>query len=111
MAKSVPGVLWTDEIKIDLFGHNYWNHVWRKDDEAYSPKKTVPTVKFGGGSIMIWGGCFLAKGLSKISVIDDKMNAQILQENFMSSVESLELASDYIFLEDNDPTHAAKSTK
>ena len=62
-------VLWTDETKIELFGHNYRNHVWRKDGEAYSPKNTVPTVKFGGGSIMIWGG-FSAKGGGKISVID-----------------------------------------
>ena len=27
-------LLWTDESKIELFGHNYWNHVWRKDSEA-----------------------------------------------------------------------------
>ena len=90
-------VLWTDETKIELFGHNYQNHVWRKDGEAYSPKNTVPTVKFGGGSIMIWE-CFSVKGVGKISVIDSKMNAQkykeILQENMMSSVESLELPSD-----------------
>ena len=65
--------------------------MWRKDGEAYSTKNTVPTVKFGGGSIMIWE-CFSAKGVNKISVIDGKMIAQkykqILQENLMSSVES-----------------------
>ena len=32
--------------------------MWRKDGEAYSTKNTVPTVKFGGGSIMIWGMFF-----------------------------------------------------
>ena len=93
-------VLWTDETKIELFGHIYRNYEWRKDGEAYSPKNTVPTVKFGGGSIKIWG-CFSAKGVGKISVIDDKMNAQkykqILQENLMFAIESLELCSDYIF--------------
>ena len=55
----------------------------RKDGEANSPKNTVATVKFGGGTIMIWG-CFSVKGVGKISVIDSKMNAQkhkqILQE-------------------------------
>ena len=49
--------------------------MWRKDGEAYSPKNTVPTVKFGSGSIMIWG-YFSVKGVSKISVIGSKMNAQ-----------------------------------
>ena len=61
-------VLWTDEHKIELFGHNYWNHVWRKDGKAYSLKNTVPIVKFGSGSIMI-RECFSAKGVGKISVI------------------------------------------
>ena len=60
-------VLWTDETKIELFGHNYRNHVWRKDGKAYSLKNLVPTVKFGGSSIMNWG-CFSAKGVGKISV-------------------------------------------
>ena len=93
-------VLLTDESKIKLFGHNYRNHVWRKDGKAYSPMNIVTTVKFGGGRIRIWG-CFSAKDVGKISVIDVKMNAQkykqILQENLMSSVESLELPSDYIY--------------
>ncbi len=36
---------------------------------------------------------------------------QVLPENLMSSVESLELPSDYIFKQDNDSKHTAKSTK
>ena len=43
------------------------------------------------------------------------MNAQkykqILQENLMSLAESLELPSDYVFQQDNDPKHRTKSTK
>ena len=84
-------VLWIEETKIELFGHNYQNHMGRKDGKAYSPKNMVPSVKFGGGSVMIWR-CFSEKGVGKISVIDGKMNAQkykqILQENLMSSIES-----------------------
>ena len=89
--------LWTDETKIEFFGHNYRNHVWRKDGEAYFPKNTVPN---GVGSIMIWW-CFSTDGVGKISVIDSKMDSQkykqVLQENLMSYVDSLELPSDYIF--------------
>uniref|UniRef100_A0AAZ3RU29 Transposase Tc1-like domain-containing protein n=1 Tax=Oncorhynchus tshawytscha TaxID=74940 RepID=A0AAZ3RU29_ONCTS len=43
-------ILWSDETKIELFGLNAKRHVWRKPG-------TVPTVKHGGGSIMLWG-CF-----------------------------------------------------
>lgn len=107
-------VLWTDESKIELFGHNYRHHVWRKDGEAYLPKNTVPTVKFGGGNIMIWG-CFSANGVGKISIINGRMNAEsyqnILEDNLMPSVEKLKLPSDWIFQQDNDPKHTARSTK
>ena len=63
---------------------------------------------------MIWG-CFSARGMGKISVIDGKMNApkykQIMQENLMSLAESFEQPSDYIFQQENDPKHTVKSTK
>ena len=40
-----------------------------------------------------------------------QMSKQILQENLMSSVESLDLPSDLVFPQDNNPKHTAKSTK
>ena len=45
-------ILWSDEIKIELFGLNVKRHVWKKPD-------TIPTVKHGGGNIMLWG-CFFS---------------------------------------------------
>ena len=46
-------VLWSDETKIELFGHHDHRYVWRKKGEACKPKNTIPTVKHGGGSIML----------------------------------------------------------
>jgi hypothetical protein len=41
--------------KIELFGHNDHCYVWRKKGEACQPKDTIPTLKHGGGIIMLWG--------------------------------------------------------
>uniref|UniRef100_A0A673Z5B4 Dihydropyrimidinase n=1 Tax=Salmo trutta TaxID=8032 RepID=A0A673Z5B4_SALTR len=49
-------VFWSDETKIELFGHNECRYVWRKKGEACKPKNKIPTVKHVGGSIMLWGG-------------------------------------------------------
>jgi hypothetical protein len=39
-------ILWSDKTKIELFGLNAKRHAWRKPG-------TIPTVKHGGGSIMV----------------------------------------------------------
>jgi transposase/glutaredoxin len=54
---KITFVLWSDETKIELFGHNDHHYVSRKKWDAGKPRNTIPTVKHGGGSIMLWG-CF-----------------------------------------------------
>ncbi len=49
-------VLWSDETKIQLFGINSTRRVWRRRNAAYDPKNTIPTVKHGGGNIMLCRG-------------------------------------------------------
>ena len=46
-------ILWSDETNIELFGLNDKRHVWRKHT-AHHLAITIPTVKHGGGSIMLW---------------------------------------------------------
>ena len=40
--------------QTELFGHNDVRYVCRKNDKAHNPNNTVPTVKHGGGSLMLW---------------------------------------------------------
>ena len=45
-------IFWSDESKIELYGHNDANHVWRKNGTAYSQKNTIPTVKNYGLEVL-----------------------------------------------------------
>uniref|UniRef100_A0A8C7QZS1 Transposase Tc1-like domain-containing protein n=1 Tax=Oncorhynchus mykiss TaxID=8022 RepID=A0A8C7QZS1_ONCMY len=103
-------VLWSDETKIELFGNNAKRYVWRKSNTA---EHTIPTVKHGGGSIMVWA-CFSSAGTGKMVKIDGKMDGTkyrtILEENLMESAKDLRLGRRFVFQQDNDPKHKAKST-
>ena len=68
------GLLWSDETKIELFRVNSRRHVWRKPGTAHHQADTIPTVKRGGGSIMLWG-CFSVEGTGRLVRTAGKMNA------------------------------------
>uniref|UniRef100_A0A3Q3J790 Tc1-like transposase DDE domain-containing protein n=1 Tax=Monopterus albus TaxID=43700 RepID=A0A3Q3J790_MONAL len=107
-------VLWTDESKIELFGHQSRGHVWRKPNIAFQEKNLIPTVKHGGGSVMVWG-CFAAAGPGQLTIIESTMNStvyqKVLEEHVRPSVRKLKLKRNWTMQHDNDPKHTSKSTK
>ena len=46
-------VLWSDEMKINLFGSDGLKQVWRRPGEEYKDKCVMPTVKHGGGNVVV----------------------------------------------------------
>jgi hypothetical protein len=63
MRNKIP---WSDETKPELYALNFKRHFWRKPG-------TIPTVKHGGSSIMLWG-CFSASESGRVVRIERKMN-------------------------------------
>ena len=107
-------VMWSDETKIELFGINWTRRVWRKRNAEYNHKNTIPTVKNGGGNLMLWG-CFSAKGTGRLHRIEGRMNAamyrEILGNNLLPSVRALKMGRGWVFQHDNDPKHTARQQR
>ena len=107
-------VTWSDETKIELFGRNTSNHVWRKKETAYQPNNTIPMVKFACSTVLLWG-CFASNGVGEMEIIEGKMNAlkyqNILFRNLLRRAITLQLESKFTFQQDNDPKHKTKSTQ
>ena len=84
--------LWTDEVKIELFGHNEQRSVWReKKGVEFHEKNTSPTNKHRAGSIMPWA-CVAASGTKRGNILlvegrkDPIKYQQILESNNTLSV-------------------------
>ena len=80
-------IIWSDETKI------LWAECQasRQEETWYHP-----TVKHGGGSLMLWR-CFSVAGTGRLVRIEGKINGakyrEILDENLLQSVQDLRLGA------------------
>ncbi len=102
-------VLWSDESKVNLFGSDGVQHVWWRPGEEYQENCALPTVKHGGGSIMVWG-CMSAAGTGELCFIegnmDSNMYCDILKQKMMPSLQKL--CQTAVFQHNNHPKHTAR---
>ena len=108
-------VIFSDESNFQLCPTPGRLMVRRRSGEAYRPECLAPTVKHGGGSVMIWG-CFSKSGTGKVRLCEERMNQAkyrvVLEEDLLPSAQMLYPNSDdWIFQQDNAPCHTAKSVK
>lgn len=106
-------VLWSDESKFQIFQNAGRKFVRRPRNKRYDMKYTKPTVKHGGGRIMVWG-CFSSSGtgpLVKIDGIMDRFVYRDILENHMLPFAEWEMPLSWIFQQDNDPKHASRLVK
>ncbi len=103
-------VTWSDEKKFNRFGNDGAGYVWRKKGEALAPQCIRPTVKGGGGSVMVWA-CFSRSGPGPIHRINGIMDAHVYRDILTNvllphSEENLPLS--WKFQQDNDPKHTSR---
>jgi len=102
-------VLWTDESKFELFGSHRRTYVRRRPGERFHHECIVPTVKHGGGSVMVWG-CFGGTKVGDLVKIDGTMDKKvyhnILVRHAIPSGTRI-LGQNFVFQQDNDPKHTS----
>jgi transposase len=108
-------VVWSDETKINRLGSDGRKWVWKKKGEGLSDRLVEGTLKFGGGSLMMWG-CMLWDGVGYACKIDGRMDGdlylKILEEDLQESLGYFgKSANDVIFQQDNDPKHTCKKAQ
>lgn len=106
-------IIWSDESKFNMFGSDGKKMVWRHPGEEYKPECLNPTVKHGGGNVLVWG-CMASAGIGYLhfieGIMDSAMYEDILNKYMLPSAKKL-LGRKYIFQHDCDPKHTSKRVK
>lgn len=106
-------VLWSDESKFMMFGSDGIRYVRRPAGKRFDPKYQLPTVKHGGGNVLVWG-CFSRDGIGPIHKIDGIMDQHMyldICKNVMLPHAKDKMRRGWIYQQDNDPKHTAKLVK
>jgi transposase len=108
-------VVWSDETKINRLGSDGCKWVWRRSGDGLTARDVQGTVKFGGGSLMLWG-CMTAEGVGYSCRIDGRMDAElytrILGDEFIRTLEYYGMDKGKIlFQQDNDPKHTSQAAR
>ena len=106
-------VVWSDESKFNLFGSDGISYVRRPVNQRYNPKYQIPTVKHGGGNVMVWGAFTYGKVFPLHRILgkmDKKVYKNILIHHLVPYVRQ-GMPVGWIFQHDNDPKHTSSDVK
>lgn len=122
-------VVWSDESKFCLFSSSGIKWIRRPNGKRFDPKYQIPTVKHGGGNVMVWGrknfyfaqiehflmkllflGCFSRDSIGplvRIEGIMDKFKYLDILETSMLPHAREKMGPTWFFQHDRDPKHTS----
>ena len=101
-------VLFTDESRFTLFRPDGRHRIYRRRGERFTDACVVEWDRFGGGSVMVWGG--IAHGVkSQLIVVDGNMTAVRYRDEILRPVAVPLVQQRHLILQqDNARPHVAR---
>jgi hypothetical protein len=108
-------VIWSDVSKIALSNTNNREYYWKEKGTSLKESHIKQTLKFGDGSIMVWGA-ITSKGVGELVRIEKNVTSEeyikILRKGLLGTYRKHGLSSTTsIFMQDNAPAHCSATTK
>jgi DDE superfamily endonuclease len=107
-------MVFSDESRFRLFHNDGRVRVWRKVGERYHRECLAPTLKHGGGSVMVWG-CISWWGVGPLVVVEGTLNKKgyvsLLGSHLVPYLKQVkEKCPDVMFQDDNATCHVSGYT-
>lgn len=107
-------VLFTDESKVKFLSDDRRVRVWRREGERFSDPCIHGTDRFGGPSVMVWGGISL-HGKTELVILDEgtvtaaSYVERIIRPHVIPF--SHRIGEDFVLMQDNARPHTARITQ
>ena len=105
-------MLWSDESTFELWRTKGRVWVRRQQGERFEEKCIVPTVKHGGGKVMVWS-TMARSGMGSLTVVESRLNCEAYIEVILKCVKKDSkklIGRRFIFQRDGALCHTAKDT-
>lgn len=111
--RSWRRIHWSDESRFLLHVTDGRIRVWQERRTAFHQRNILPTVAFGGGSVMIWG-CVSYDCKLDLMTVQGTLNGQQYQNTILNRAvvphfDNHTLASRPIFMDDNARPHRSRA--
>jgi transposase len=102
-------VIFSDESKFVLFGSDGIKYIRRPEGKRHDHRYQLPTIKHGGGCVMVWG-CFRLGQIGPLHLIDgimDKLVYRAIMNDVLLPHVREGAPQGWVFQQDNDPKHTS----
>lgn len=107
-------VLFSDECKVKFFSDDRRVRVWRREGERFTEPCMHGTDRFGGPSVMVWGGISLLGKTELVILNEGTVTAasyveQVVRPHVIPF--SQRVGDNFVFMQDNARAHTARVTQ